>query len=66
MFAACPRAGVRLAAIFLIADPIVDAWIKRERPWPTGWKGQLAFASIAVAILMFGYFGSTSFIYFQF
>ena len=52
--------------IFLLIDPLYDAWIKRERPWPTGWKGQIAFASLAAALLIFGYFGSTSFIYFQF
>jgi alginate O-acetyltransferase complex protein AlgI len=57
---------VLLTALFLLIDPVVDAWIKREHPWPTGFKGQLVFASIAVVILMFGYFGSTSFIYFQF
>ncbi len=57
---------VVLTAIFLLIDPTLDAWIKRERHWPTGIKGHVAFASLAVAILIFGYFGSTSFIYFQF
>ena len=57
---------VLVTGLFLLIDPVVDAWIKRERPWPTGLMGQLAFASMAVAILLFGYFGSTSFIYFQF
>ncbi len=60
------EATLVLVAIFLLIDPLYDAWIKRERLWPSGWRGQLAFASLAVAILVFGYFGSTSFIYFQF
>ncbi|HRH38609.1 MAG TPA: MBOAT family O-acyltransferase, partial [Flavobacteriales bacterium] len=55
-----------LTLLFVLIDPIYDAWIKRERPWPHRWRGQLAFAVLAVAILLFGYFGSTSFIYFQF
>lgn len=52
--------------LFLLLDPVYDAWIKRERKWPTGWRGQVAFALLLVAIILFGYFGSTSFIYFQF
>jgi small-conductance mechanosensitive channel len=55
-----------LALLFVLIDPIYDAWIKRERPWPHGWRGHFAFAVLAVSILLFGYFGSTSFIYFQF
>lgn len=55
-----------LVAMFLLIDPVYDAWIKRERPWPGGWTGQFAFASLAAGLFIFGYFGSTSFIYFQF
>ena len=57
---------ILLTGMFLLMDPVFDTWIKRERPWPTGLRGHLAFGSLAVAILLFGYFGSTSFIYFQF
>ncbi|MBL0043443.1 MAG: MBOAT family protein [Flavobacteriales bacterium] len=57
---------IALTAVFLLIDPVYDAWIKREHAWPTGWKGMAAFGALAVFILLFGYFGSTSFIYFQF
>lgn len=57
---------VLVTGVFLLIDPTLDAWIKRERPWPGGLRGHLTFGSLAVAILLFGYFGSTSFIYFQF
>ena len=60
------EATLVLVVLFVVIDPLFDAWIKRERPSPAGWKGQVAFASLATAILIFGYFGSTSFIYFQF
>jgi len=60
------EATLALLVVFLFIDPFYDGWIKRERHGPTGWKGQIAFASLAVAVLIFGYFGSTSFIYFQF
>ena len=56
----------RRIVVFLFIDPMYDAWIKHERQGPSGWKGQFAFASLAAAVLIFGYFGSTSFIYFQF
>ncbi|MEO8590088.1 MAG: MBOAT family O-acyltransferase [Flavobacteriales bacterium] len=57
---------ILVTGLFLFIDPVFDAWIKRERPWPSGTRGHIAFASVAVAILLFGYFGATSFIYFQF
>jgi D-alanyl-lipoteichoic acid acyltransferase DltB (MBOAT superfamily) len=60
------EATLVLVALFLLIDPVYDAWIKRERAWPAGWKGQFAFAALAAAILIFGYQGATSFIYFQF
>ncbi len=55
-----------LVLAFVIIDPLYDSWIKRERPAPHGFRGMLAFAALLVAIILFGYFGSTSFIYFQF
>lgn len=57
---------VVLTGLFVVIDPVYDRWIKREQAWPTGWRAHVAFASLAVSILLFGYFGSTSFIYFQF
>ena len=60
------EATLALVVVFLFIDPMYDAWIKHERQGPSGWKGQFAFASLAAAVLIFGYFGSTSFIYFQF
>ncbi|MGB3526594.1 MAG: MBOAT family O-acyltransferase [Flavobacteriales bacterium] len=55
-----------LVVLFIVIDPLYDAWIKGERPIPTGIWGMLPFAVLLAGILLFGYFGSTSFIYFQF
>ncbi len=55
-----------LVGLFILIDPIYDAWIKQERPIPTGIRGVALFAALFSGILLFGYFGSTSFIYFQF
>jgi alginate O-acetyltransferase complex protein AlgI len=55
-----------LAALFMLFDPWMDAVIKGERKGPAGMRGQLLYAGLAVVILIFGYFGATSFIYFQF
>ena len=60
------EATMLLVGLFLLIDPVYDAWIKRERVWPGGWRGQFAFATLAAAILIFGFYGATSFIYFQF
>ena len=60
------EATLVLVGLFLLIDPVYDAWIKRERVWPGGWQGQFAFATLAAAILIFGFYGATSFIYFQF
>ncbi|HMU13274.1 MAG TPA: MBOAT family O-acyltransferase, partial [Flavobacteriales bacterium] len=60
------EATLFVALCFVLIDPLYDAWIKGELAAPSGWKGHLSFAALAVAILIFGYFGSTSFIYFQF
>jgi len=40
--------------------------VKREQPLPRGLAGIALFAALLMAIVLFGYFGSTSFIYFQF
>jgi alginate O-acetyltransferase complex protein AlgI len=55
-----------LVALFIILDPIMDAYISRQRTEPRGLRGMTIYASLLVAILIFGYFGGTSFIYFQF
>jgi D-alanyl-lipoteichoic acid acyltransferase DltB (MBOAT superfamily) len=57
---------VLLCAAFVFIDPVYDAWVKRERPLPRGLAGIALFAVLLTAIVLFGYFGSTSFIYFQF
>lgn len=57
---------VVLCAGFVFIDPIYDAWVKREQPLPRGLAGIALFAALLTAIVLFGYFGSTSFIYFQF
>ncbi len=57
---------VLLTLLFVVIDPVLDAWIKRERSAPSGLRAQVVFASLLVLIVLFGYFGSTSFIYFQF
>ena len=57
---------VVLGAGFVFIDPIYDAWVKREQPLPRGLAGIALFAALLTAIVLFGYFGSTSFIYFQF
>jgi D-alanyl-lipoteichoic acid acyltransferase DltB (MBOAT superfamily) len=59
--------GVTLIAVplFFLLDPLFDAVVKDERAL----KGPLAYVSFAgllAAIVLFGHFGSTSFIYFQF
>lgn len=60
--------GVTLiaTALFFFIDPLYDAWIKLERAAPAGIWGRLAWPALLVGILLFGHFGSTSFIYFQF
>jgi D-alanyl-lipoteichoic acid acyltransferase DltB (MBOAT superfamily) len=55
-----------LSALFILIDPLYDAWVKGERQEPRGVLGTAAYAALLVGILLFGYFGSTSFIYFQF
>lgn len=55
-----------LTLLFVVIDPVYDRWVKREAPAPAGLLGTAAFAALLVGILLFGYFGSTSFIYFQF
>lgn len=55
-----------LVVLFLLIDPLYDAWTKGERALPKGIRGMALYAVLIVGILLFGYFGSTSFIYFQF
>ncbi len=55
-----------LVGLFMLIDPIYDAWINQERPIPSGFRGAALFGVLFAGILLFGYFGSTSFIYFQF
>lgn len=57
---------VLLTLVFVVIDPLFDAWAKREKPVPQGLAGPAIYAALLVGILLFGYFGSTSFIYFQF
>ena len=57
---------VVLTLLFLLVDPLYDAWTKGERALPKGLLGMSLYAVLVVGILLFGYFGSTSFIYFQF
>lgn len=57
---------VVLVLAFMVMDPLFDAWAKRDKPVPKGMVGSALFAALLVGILLFGYFGATSFIYFQF
>ncbi len=57
---------VLFGVAFLAIDPWMDGVIKGERPGPSGLRGMLLFALLAALILIFGYFGSPGFIYFQF
>jgi hypothetical protein len=70
LFADLPRSmldlTVLLGVLFVVIDPSYDAWVKGERPPPRGTYGVVLFAALLAGILLFGYFGSTSFIYFQF
>jgi len=55
-----------LVAVFIVIDPIYDAWVKGQRRVPKGMYGMTLFVVLLAGILLFGYFGSTRFIYFQF
>ncbi len=70
LYADLPRSmldvTVVLTLLFMVIDPVHDAWAKREKPVPEGLAGTALYAALLVGILLFGYFGSTSFIYFQF
>jgi alginate O-acetyltransferase complex protein AlgI len=54
-----------LVPVFLLLDPLFDAVVKDERRLQ-GPAAYMGFAALLVAIVAFGHFGSTSFIYFQF
>ncbi|MBK7286916.1 MAG: MBOAT family protein [Flavobacteriales bacterium] len=70
LYADVPRSmldlTVVLVVLFMLIDPVYDAWIKGERRIPQGLPGMAFFVALLAGILLFGYFGSTSFIYFQF
>ncbi len=70
LFADLPRSmldvTVALVALFILIDPVYDGWIKGERRVPSGLAGMSLFVALLAGILLFGYFGSTTFIYFQF
>lgn len=55
-----------LVVLFLCIDPYLDALIKRERSGPRGAWALLLYACLLVALVVVGYYGRTSFIYFQF
>ncbi|MBK7286913.1 MAG: hypothetical protein IPI95_07285 [Flavobacteriales bacterium] len=55
-----------LVILFVLIDPVYDAWTKGEKPLPKGLLGISLYAALVAGILIFGYFGSASFIYFQF
>lgn len=67
---AVPRSafGVTLvmATLFMLVDPRYDAWATEAAPLPRNLWGRLAFPALLACILLFGYFGATTFIYFQF
>lgn len=52
--------------LFLLIDPVIDAWIKGERRMPSGLAGMVVFALLIACTMIFGWFGDTNFIYFQF
>ena len=53
------------AAGFLVLDPVIDGLVKGERTMSRPW--QYAFyGSLMAVCLLFGHFGNTAFIYFQF
>ncbi len=70
LYDALPRGafGVTLimTALFMVMDPWYDAWVKGEENAPRGLVGKVVYPALLAAILLFGYFGATSFIYFQF
>ncbi|MEO8066917.1 MAG: MBOAT family O-acyltransferase [Flavobacteriales bacterium] len=57
---------VFFALLFFVIDPWVDKWIKREVRMPSRWFDLAFQAGLVVACLLFGFYGKTMFIYFQF
>ncbi|MBL7965271.1 MAG: MBOAT family protein [Flavobacteriales bacterium] len=55
-----------LAVLFFLVDGRVDRWAKGERPWGARWKEYGFCGALLAFILIFGHFGGTAFIYFQF
>ncbi len=56
---------ILLVLAFLLLDPLFDAVVKDDRHL-RGMRAYLGFGALLVGIVLFGHFGSTSFIYFQF
>jgi D-alanyl-lipoteichoic acid acyltransferase DltB (MBOAT superfamily) len=54
------------AILFLAIDPVVDSWIKGERRGPSRAMSYAFHAALLTACLLFGFYGKTMFIYFQF
>ena len=57
---------IGFAVLFMIIDPILDAWVKKERPIPSRRFDFALHATLLAACLLFGFYGETMFIYFQF
>ena len=55
-----------MALLFFVIDPWVDKWIKREVKLPSKRFDYAFQAALVVACLLFGFYGKTMFIYFQF
>jgi alginate O-acetyltransferase complex protein AlgI len=51
---------------FLLVDPLLDPVIKRERELRSAWQKYALFSAMLVGLAIFGHYGDTSFIYFQF
>ncbi len=57
---------IAMALLFFVIDPWVDKWIKREVKLPSKRFDYAFQAALVVACLLFGFYGKTMFIYFQF
>ena len=55
-----------LTAVFIIADTSMDALVKKRIALPSRFANLAVYAVILLLIVVFGYFGKTDFIYFQF
>ena len=57
---------VLFAVLFFCIDPWVDRWIKREVKLPSRAFDYVFQAALVAVCVLFGYYGETMFIYFQF